>query len=1487
MRPFLFFLIAFAALLGFWGCDGFAKPKTPERIEIEPKGKILPRSASMQLRAIGYYSDGSTQDLSSKVIWKSLDTAVLTCNEYGGLYGVSSGAAQVQVTFNQTLKAQSSIDVLGITRIIPSQKRMTISKGYEQALSLTALFENNATQYLDEDLRFSSGDPEVAQVDERFYIQGLKTGESRISYTIGGVQNDLHVRVVDAPLERIVIDARDLNLSIGTAQKLGAYAYFSDGRTEEISYAATWRVGDSAVALITSEGLLETKKGGSSFVELEYHGFKHQIPLHVSEKKITALRLQTDAPTLPIGLSQSLSVYALYDDGSFAPLEQNLTFQSSRSDILSIDETGLMRAHAAGTSAVHVRYGDFESSMNITVDEVRVLSIAIELPRYSLLQNIAYQPRALARLSDGRVRDITFQALWEATGGSVDVRSGGIVCLEDAKEARIAAQYGNLRDEVTLQAGPRRIDHLVLHQEHRTLSRGFESALGVTAVLDDNTTQPLSYDLHFESNNTAVAEVSPFGMIHARALGSASIQVGVAGRYASTRVEINDAALTRIELDPSALRLGTSMRYRLGARAYFSDGRVMRINEEYLYGSSDAAVALVTSDGWIYSGLKGSADVRLHYHGHQALTQVQVDEVALERLIVAPERLVLSRGFDALLETTGRFSDGRTLALGASSEFGSSDERIATVDSDGRIFAHNVGTCRIAVQNGAVSAWVEVEVVDAPLRSIVIAPEALELPPDMRYSYGAVAVFEDERIVNITNTALFESSERSVAAFDDTATLWAYDEGQSEVRVYYGGMVAATPLNVKAKPIKALLTLPERLEMPKAFERNLSVWVLFEDNTTMPLTQGIQSASSDETVATMDASGRISSFKSGVAILTLSYGALSRTLEVHVSDAVLESVRIEPASITLGLDAGVAYKAFARFSDGSEEEISYNGLWSVEDVGVASIGSDGLLQTHGVGTTTVAFYYGSERYEAALHVGAPRVNALLTSPQYLELGVGFREYLGVSALFEDFSLQDVTLAARYKSSNEAVLGVETNGELVARGVGAATVTVYYGDWTQSVYVQVSDAVATGLILEPSTLRQSVGATLGYRVWALLSDGSRKEVTSRALMQSEDTAIASVQSLGFIKAHQSGSVRLHAYFMGMHAEATFTFEPLNVRDLWLTPAAVTLSKGFTKRIAVDAIFEDMKTQRIEEDLQITALNPEVALASSQGMISALEVGTTTLTIRYGGIERTLHVTVNDAKVARLEWIDPVMPISLGMSRQLRARAYFSDGRVEEITYDALYQSSRADLLSVQSGLLVARGVGEATITLYYGAQTLEARIAINTASITAMTLTAQTQLLPVGFSATMKVTALFSDKRSETLGSDLIFESSDKSILSVDQSGRYTMLRSGMAFVHVSYFGMRAQIPITGTNATLYAIEIIPAAAYMPLGSTLPYEAKAIFIDNTQLDVTFDALWQSSDPQKLLIEDRQGVLIGLTRDRGSVEITILYAQRQAKTTLYIY
>ena len=195
-----------------------------------------------------------------------------------------------------------------------------------------------------------------------------------------------------------------------------------------------------------------------------------------------------------------------------------------------------------------------------------------------------------------------------------------------------------------------------------------------------------------KSSNTAVATVDETGKITAVAPGTATIKIIVGGASASCKVTVTQA-VTKITLNKTKLSLDVPQTYQLTATITPSDASNKTLN----WTSSNPAAATVDANGLVTAVGNGTAVIKAEstdgtgISASCTVTVVDPSKIPVSGIALDKNTLSLEAMEDYQLTATVSPTNAANKGL----VWSSSNEAVATVDSDGKVTAVAKGTVTI------------------------------------------------------------------------------------------------------------------------------------------------------------------------------------------------------------------------------------------------------------------------------------------------------------------------------------------------------------------------------------------------------------------------------------------------------------------------------------------------------------------------------------------------------------------------------------------------------------------------------------------------------------------------------------------------------------------------------------------------------------------------------------------------------------------------
>ena len=280
--------------------------------------------------------------------------------------------------------------------------------------------------------------------------------------------------------------------------------------------------------------------------------------------------------------------------------------------------------------------------------------------------------------------------------------------------------------------------------------------------------------------------------------------------------------------------------------------------------------------------------------------------------------------------------------------YASSNEKVAVVNSSGKVYAKGKGTanivCAIKTYNGKVYKKVCKVKVNVPVTSITLDKKELELEA------GATDVLKATVLPkNATNkTVKFVSSDTAVATVDNNGVVTGVEEGTAIITAVSSNKLKATcTVNVTGEKIE-----PTSIKLDKTDEKifkgdsiKLEVTLEPEDVTEKTVTF----SSSDNTIATVTEAGVVEGVKEGTVTITAkTQNDLVATCKITVEDKPYE-ITFDKESVSVKVDVSTTIKATAKAKDGSTCKVVYKS----SDDKIATVDSNGQVVGKSEGTVTV------------------------------------------------------------------------------------------------------------------------------------------------------------------------------------------------------------------------------------------------------------------------------------------------------------------------------------------------------------------------------------------------------------------------------------------------------------------------------------------------------------------------------------------------------
>ena len=656
---------------------------------------------------------------------------------------------------------------------------------------------------------------------------------------------------------------------------------------------------------------------------------------------------------------------------------------------------------------------------------------------------------------------------WSTSDSSVaTVSNDGTVTAVKNGTATVTAKCGDLSAQTKVTViNP--LKAITITGTTHSIKKGQTTQLGLTYDPADTTD---SVAATWTSSNTSVATVSKTGLVTALKDGSTTIKATIGNVSSTYDIAVKEVKLTGIKMEEKALihegdKKALTVEY---TPADTTDDKTVA------WSSSDSTVALVDNNGNVTAVKPGSAVITAKVGSYQATCAVTVDAPLKE---IVPEKSTI----DMVKKQTANIAYSLVPADTTDSKevtFTSSDETVATVNSDGKVTAKKAGQATVTITGAnGIKATVTVNVSEIPVNEVVLSAQDEIIEAGAKKAITATLKPENNTDDN-QNVTWITSDEKIVKVVvdkDDShkATIEGVASGSAVITATAANGTKAE-CTVKVPKHITSITLPGAVELTRGTSTNLNVTIApadTDDDTTVTW------KSSDSDVVKVDEkTGMVYAVKAGKAEITATTKAVDNATAKPFTATT--TVTVKENNMTDEIGKKLAFDEFDELLIGQKDNannylnlselIKANNItdnidveFASSDKTVATIDNDGNMFGLKAGKTTITATVtatagdGSKNVytaEGELTVKAIPLNSIAFDKVIKEMKPGVTDTLSII-----YNPQDTTDAkdVTWTSSNPNVISVE-NGKLTANAVGTADITAKVGDKTVTCTITVKE-----------------------------------------------------------------------------------------------------------------------------------------------------------------------------------------------------------------------------------------------------------------------------------------------------------------------------------------------------------------------------------------------------------------------------------------------
>lgn len=843
------------------------------------------------------------------VQWSTSDSSIATVEE-GKVKAIKEGNAKIVAYVDgKTAECDVTVDYIPVQRITFDKTAISLYEGEDYTITAT-ISPENATY---KDITWTTNDPKIVTVEDG-KVFAVKKGTATIKAEANGKNALCQIQVLSSIAE-ISLDKNELSMIVGDTETLTAVITPADATLRE---KITWTTSDDKVATVDENGKVKAIKEGSAIISAMVEGKKAECIVTVDYIHVSTIDISQTEATMYIGDAVTLTATLSPSNVTYDTIE----WVSSNNDVVTVSQTGKVTAVGKGTATVSAKSDGKEAKCSFTV-LVPLSTLSFDQNSLTLFKG---ESSTLSIIKSPSYATLKGEINWNSSNTAVaTITDKGLVTAIKSGTANITASVDGCTATCSVTV-LESVTGISLSESAVTINKGESITLSYSVIPAGAT---LRGDVSWVSSAPSVATVDNQGNVKAIGAGIADITVSLEGYTATCRITVV-IPVSSVSLDRTSLALNKGESATLTATVNPSDAT----DKTVTWTSSDSNVASV-KDGIVTAKKSGQTTITASCGGKTATCTVSVttpvSSISLDRTTVALEE---EQSTTLIATVSPNDADDKTVT------WSSSNSSIATVNSNGKVYAVKEGQAVITATAGAKSARCTVMVSKkiVPVTSVSLDRTSLSLIKGETATLIATVSPSDATDKNVTWT----SSDATIASVDLTGKVTALAGGNVTIKAAAGEKFATCTVTITV-PVSSVSLDHTSLALNKGESATLTATINPSDATDKTVTWKTSNAS----VVTV-ANGVVKAIGGGVATVTVEASGKTATCAVNVTVPV-SSLSLNITSKKLKQNETVQLSATVGPNDATDKTVS----WTSSNTNVAVVDSAGKVKALTEGSAVI------------------------------------------------------------------------------------------------------------------------------------------------------------------------------------------------------------------------------------------------------------------------------------------------------------------------------------------------------------------------------------------------------------------------------------------------------------------------------------------------------------------------------------------------------
>ncbi len=621
------------------------------------------------------------------VTWHSSNESVATVDQTGLITANGGGTCEIICTSNENSAISAKCTVTVTVPVTGVQVTPAVAEIYTtKTVQLSAsVIPASATT---KGYTWTSGNERIATVDKNGLVTGVGSGTVSIicKTADGGYTSKCDVTVLPkVSVEKLELSKTSTTIRLGKTDLLTASVIPSDATFKDV----TFKSSNTKIVTVDSNGLIRTVGTGSAVITVtstdnSFATAKCKVNVVVD---VTGMNLNKHTATMFAGSTMTLvpTVYPLN------ATNKKVTWMSSDESLATVNSNGTITAKRPGEVIITCETvdGHMIDVCTVTIKKV-VKTTSVSLNKLSFTLYVGRSRRLVATVQPENATNKNLT--WKSSNKKVaKVNANGVVTAVGKGTATITCTTKDTGKKVSCEVTVKNVRAKSIELSKTSATLTVKKTLALTCKF--NPTDTTNKNVTWTSSNPKVAKVSANGVVTAVAPGTATItcKTKIGGKVAKCTVKVTLQKIKSVSFKESEMEMliGSKQTLKPVIKPAGASGAKLK------WSSSDPSVVKVNSNGKLKALKEGKAYITCKpndgSNAQEALILVTVTNRPVLGIKLDKAMLRLSVKGTAKLKATVVPEDATNKRV----KWSSTDTRVATVNSNGRVKAVGKGACMI------------------------------------------------------------------------------------------------------------------------------------------------------------------------------------------------------------------------------------------------------------------------------------------------------------------------------------------------------------------------------------------------------------------------------------------------------------------------------------------------------------------------------------------------------------------------------------------------------------------------------------------------------------------------------------------------------------------------------------------------------------------------------------------------------------------------